>query len=148
MWMTWKAAIIDVPFGGAKGGITVDPKKMGINDLEKLTRKFIAAIERDIGPEIDIPAPDMNTNPQTMGWIMNEYSNLRGHNVPAVVTGKTNRVGRLGRENLSNWAGRSDLHTRSGQEVSSQGLEGSHCRRPGIWKRWIVHCKDSDGSLV
>ncbi len=88
MWMTWKSAIIDIPFGGAKGGITVDPKRLTSDDLERLTRKYVSAIEKDIGPEIDIPAPDLNTNAQTMAWIMNEYSRLRGHNVPSVVTGK------------------------------------------------------------
>jgi glutamate dehydrogenase/leucine dehydrogenase len=93
MWMTWKSAIIDIPFGGAKGGITVDPKRLSHDDLERLTRKFIDAIERDIGPEIDIPAPDLNTNAQTMAWIMNEYSRLKGHNVPAIVTGKPVEVG-------------------------------------------------------
>ncbi|MHB8567892.1 MAG: Glu/Leu/Phe/Val family dehydrogenase [Nitrososphaerales archaeon] len=93
MWMTWKAAIIDIPFGGAKGGITVDPKKLGLDDLERLTRKYVSAIEREIGPEIDIPAPDLNTNPQTMAWIMNEYSKLKGYNVPAVVTGKPIEIG-------------------------------------------------------
>ena len=93
MWMTWKSAIIDIPFGGAKGGISVDPRKLTIDDLERLTRKFVVAIGVDIGPEIDIPAPDMNTNPQTMGWMMNEYSKLKGHNVPAVVTGKPIEIG-------------------------------------------------------
>ena len=93
MWMTWKCAVIDIPFGGAKGGITVDPKKLSNDDLERLTRKYVGTIEKDIGPEIDIPAPDLNTNPQTMAWIMNEYSRLKGHNVPAVVTGKPIEIG-------------------------------------------------------
>jgi glutamate dehydrogenase/leucine dehydrogenase len=93
MWMTWKSAVIDIPFGGAKGGVTVDPKKLSNDDLERLTRKFVSAIDRDIGPEIDIPAPDLNTNPQTMAWMMNEYSRLHGHNVPAVVTGKPIEIG-------------------------------------------------------
>jgi glutamate dehydrogenase/leucine dehydrogenase len=93
MWMTWKSAIIDIPFGGAKGGITVDPKRLTTDDLERLTRKYIIAIEKDIGPESDIPAPDVNTNPQTMAWIMNEYSKIRGYNVPSVVTGKPVELG-------------------------------------------------------
>jgi len=93
MWMTWKAAVIDIPFGGAKGGVTVDPKKLSNDDLERLTRKYVSALDRDIGPEVDIPAPDLNTNPQTMAWIMNEYSRLHGHNVPAVVTGKPIEIG-------------------------------------------------------
>ncbi len=93
MWMTWKAAVIDIPFGGAKGGVTVDPKKLSVDDLERLTRKYVSAIDRDIGPEVDIPAPDLNTNPQTMAWMMNEYSRLHGHNIPAVVTGKPIEIG-------------------------------------------------------
>ena len=93
MWMTWKCAVIDIPFGGAKGGIVVDPKKLSTDDLERLTRKYASAIERDIGPEIDIPAPDLNTNAQTMAWIMNEYSRMHGHNVPACVTGKPVEIG-------------------------------------------------------
>ncbi|MDA4130339.1 MAG: Glu/Leu/Phe/Val dehydrogenase [Thaumarchaeota archaeon] len=93
MWMTWKAAVIDIPFGGAKGGIGVDPKKLSNDDLERLTRKYVSALDRDIGPEVDIPAPDLNTNAQTMAWIMNEYSRLHGHNVPAVVTGKPIEIG-------------------------------------------------------
>lgn len=93
MWMTWKTAIIDVPYGGAKGGITVDPSKLTPDDLERLTRKYVDAIERDIGPEVDIMAPDMNTNPQTMAWVMNEYSKLKSQNVPTVVTGKPIELG-------------------------------------------------------
>ena len=93
MWMTWKCAVIDVPFGGAKGGISVDPRNLDNDDLERLTRKYVSAIERDIGPETDIPAPDLNTNPQTMAWIMNEYSRLHGHNVPGCVTGKPVEIG-------------------------------------------------------
>ncbi len=93
MWMTWKTAIIDVPFGGAKGGVAVDPFRLSNDDLERLTRKYLTTIERDIGPEIDIPAPDLNTNPQTMAWIMNEYSRMHGHNVPACVTGKPVEIG-------------------------------------------------------
>lgn len=93
MWMTWKSALIDIPFGGAKGGVTVDPKKLTMDDLERLTRKYVDAIEDEIGPEVDIPAPDLNTNAQTMAWIMNEYSRLKGHNVPAVVTGKPIELG-------------------------------------------------------
>jgi glutamate dehydrogenase/leucine dehydrogenase len=93
MWMTWKTAVIDIPYGGAKGGITMNPSDMVTDDLERLTRKYVGAIERDIGPETDIMAPDVNTNPQTMAWIMNEYSKLTTHNVPAVVTGKPLELG-------------------------------------------------------
>ena len=104
MWMTWKTAIIDVPFGGAKGGIRVDPFKLGRDDLESLTRKYVDALERDVAPDIDILAPDVNTNAQTMAWIMNEYSRLKGHNAPAVVTGKPIELG--GSEGRSEATGR------------------------------------------
>ena len=93
MWMTWKTAVIDVPFGGAKGGITVDPSKLTKDDLEVLTRKYVDAMYRNIAPDIDIPAPDVNTSAQTMSWIMNEYSKLKGHNEPAAVTGKPIELG-------------------------------------------------------
>lgn len=93
MWMTWKTAVIDIPFGGAKGGITVNPSRLSQDDLEILTRKYVDALGRDIAPDIDIPAPDVNTNAQTMAWIMNEYSKLKGHNEPAVVTGKPIELG-------------------------------------------------------
>ena len=93
MWMTWKTAIIDIPYGGAKGGITVDPARLSRDDLEVLTRKYVDALSRDLAPDTDITAPDMNTNAQTMAWIMNEYSKLKGHNEPAVVTGKPLELG-------------------------------------------------------
>jgi glutamate dehydrogenase len=93
MLMTWKTALIDIPYGGAKGGITADPTKMVEGDRERLTRNYVDSIARDIGPELDIMAPDVNTDGQTMGWMMNEYSRLRGYNVPAVVTGKPIELG-------------------------------------------------------
>ncbi len=93
MWMTWKSSLIDIPFGGAKGGITFDPSKLSHDELERLTRKYVDAIERDIGPEVDVPAPDVNTNAQTMAWFMDEYSRLKGHSVPTVVTGKPIELG-------------------------------------------------------
>jgi glutamate dehydrogenase (NAD(P)+) len=85
--MTWKTAIVDIPFGGGKGGITVDPTKLSERETERLTRKFIEQIHESIGPMKDIPAPDMNTNAQVMAYVMSEYSKFYGHS-PAVVTGK------------------------------------------------------------
>jgi glutamate dehydrogenase (NAD(P)+) len=93
MWMTWKCAIIGLPFGGAKGGVVVDPAELSDNELEHLTRRFTTEIEVIIGPEKDIPAPDMNTNGQTMAWIMDTYSMHMGYSVPAVVTGKPISIG-------------------------------------------------------
>lgn len=85
--MTWKTAIVDIPYGGGKGGITVDPHQLSEREVERLTRKFIEQIHESIGPMKDIPAPDMNTNAQIMAYVMNEYSKFYGHS-PAVVTGK------------------------------------------------------------
>jgi glutamate dehydrogenase (NAD(P)+) len=85
--MTWKAALMEIPYGGAKGGITVDVGELSYGELERLTRRFVNRIHDFIGPQTDIPAPDMNTNAQVMAWIMDQYSTLHGHN-PAVVTGK------------------------------------------------------------
>ncbi len=87
-WMTWKCAIMSIPFGGAKGGITCDPKKMSLSELERLTRRYTADLADLIGPEKDIPAPDVNTNAQTMAWIMDTYSMNKGEYSPSVVTGK------------------------------------------------------------
>jgi glutamate dehydrogenase (NAD(P)+) len=93
MWMTWKAALVDVPFGGAKGGITCDPSSMGAKELEALTRRFATELEGIIGPDSDIPAPDVGTNAQTMAWIMDTVSMHRGYSVPGVVTGKPIAIG-------------------------------------------------------
>lgn len=87
-WMTWKCAIVNIPFGGAKGGIKCDPEKLSKQELERLTRRFTANLLDVFGPERDIPAPDMNTNAQTMAWIMDTYSMHSKKNVTAVVTGK------------------------------------------------------------
>ncbi len=96
--MTWKTALMDIPFGGAKGGVTVDPKKLSKLELERLTRRFTQRIAIVLGPYRDIPAPDVNTNAQVMAWILDEYSNRQGY-TPAVVTGKPVALGgSLGRE--------------------------------------------------
>jgi len=96
--MTWKTALMDIPFGGAKGGITVDPKKLSKLELERLTRRFTQRIAIVLGPYRDIPAPDVNTNAQVMAWILDEYSSRQGY-TPAVVTGKPISLGgSLGRE--------------------------------------------------
>lgn len=98
-WMTWKCAVVNVPYGGAKGGITCDPTKMSAREIERLTRRYTAEISIIIGPEKDIPAPDVNTNAQTMSWIMDTYSVLKGYSVPGVVTGKPLFIGgSLGRD--------------------------------------------------
>jgi glutamate dehydrogenase (NAD(P)+) len=88
MWMTWKCAVVGIPFGGGKGGVVVDPKKLSKREVEGLTRRFTTEISVFIGPDSDIPAPDVNTNAQTMAWMMDTYSMHKGYTVPAVVTGK------------------------------------------------------------
>jgi glutamate dehydrogenase (NAD(P)+) len=93
MWMTWKCAVVGIPYGGGKGGVVVDPKKLSRRELENLTRRFATEIEVLIGPERDIPAPDVNTNAQTMAWIMDTYSMHQGYTVPGVVTGKPISLG-------------------------------------------------------
>ena len=96
--MTWKTALMDIPFGGAKGGVTVDPKKLSRLELERLTRRFTQRISIMLGPYRDIPAPDVNTNPQVMAWILDEYSSRHGY-TPAAVTGKPVSLGgSLGRD--------------------------------------------------
>jgi glutamate dehydrogenase (NAD(P)+) len=92
-WMTWKCAIVNIPFGGAKGGIICDPKKMSHGELERMTRRYTAALIDFIGPEKDVPAPDVNTNEQTMAWIMDTYSMHMRHTVTSVVTGKPINIG-------------------------------------------------------
>ena len=92
-WMTWKCAVVNIPFGGAKGGITCNPKEMSGGELERLTRRYTSAILPIIGPEIDIPAPDVYTNSQTMAWIMDTYSVTKGYSIPGVVTGKPVSLG-------------------------------------------------------
>lgn len=93
MWMTWKCSLVNIPFGGAKGGVIVDPKDLSQHELERLTRRFAAEISVIIGPEKDIPAPDMNTNAQVMAWFMDTISMHRGYTVPAAVTGKPLGIG-------------------------------------------------------
>ncbi len=92
-WMTWKAAVVNIPFGGAKGGVKCDARKLSPRELENITRRFTWEISPFIGPEIDIPAPDVATNPQVMAWVMDTYSIWKGHAVPGVVTGKPLELG-------------------------------------------------------
>ena len=93
MWMTWKCAVAGLPYGGAKGGVAVEPRTVSTAELERITRRFAAEIGILIGPEQDVPAPDMGTDAQVMAWIMDTYSMMHGHSVPAVVTGKPVTIG-------------------------------------------------------
>ena len=93
MWMTWKCATVDIPFGGGKGGVIVDPKQLSTREVEGLTRRFTTEISPIIGPDRDIPAPDVNTNAQTMAWIMDTFSMHHGYTISGVVTGKPISIG-------------------------------------------------------
>ncbi|KIX12445.1 Glu/Leu/Phe/Val family dehydrogenase [Dethiosulfatarculus sandiegensis] len=115
MWMTWKSAVVNIPFGGAKGGVNCNPKEMSSREIENLTRRFTWGLSNIIGPERDIPAPDVYTNPQVMAWIMDTYSILRGYAVPGVVTGKPLELGgSLGR------------HEATGKGVVITALQACH----------------------
>src|SRR5205085_12080866 len=102
MWMTWKCAVVNIPFGGAKGGVIVNPRDLSRNELEHLTRRFATEISVLVGPDRDIPAPDVNTDGQIMAWIMDTISMHVGYSVPAAVTGKPVEVGgSLGRTEVT-----------------------------------------------
>ena len=124
MWMTWKCAVVDIPYGGAKGGVTCDPKRMSRSELERMTRRFTSELLPIIGPEKDIPAPDVNTNAQVMAWIMDTYSVNVGYSVPGVVTGKPVSIGgSRGREEAT---GRGVMITaREMMQHLSMNLEGA-----------------------
>ncbi len=108
-WMTWKTALMDLPYGGGKGGVVCNPKEMSERELEELSRGYIRAIAQFIGPEKDIPAPDVYTNPQIMAWMMDEFSKIRQYNAPGVITGKPLRIGGS--------VGRNDATARGGMYV-------------------------------
>lgn len=93
MWMTWKCAVVNIPYGGAKGGVIVDPGQLSMGELQRLTRRYASELLPLIGPERDIPAPDLGTNEQVMAWIMDTYSTREGYSVPGVVTGKPLAIG-------------------------------------------------------
>src|SRR5215207_9573306 len=140
MWMTWKCALMGIPFGGAKGGVVCDPKRMSRYELERMTRRYTSEIINEIGPEKDIPAPDVGTNAQVMAWIFDTYSMNKGHSVLGVVTGKPLEIGgSLGREEATARGGlyalRGALRKRGmreqGLRVAIQGFGnvGSHLAR-------------------
>ncbi|HLW44401.1 MAG TPA: Glu/Leu/Phe/Val dehydrogenase [Candidatus Acidoferrales bacterium] len=107
-WMTWKTATVNLPYGGAKGGVVCDPKRMSKGELERMTRRYAAEIQPIIGPEVDIPAPDVYTDSQTMAWIMDTYAMTVGHAAPGVVTGKPVSIG--GSEGRTDATGRGVLY--------------------------------------
>jgi glutamate dehydrogenase (NAD(P)+) len=124
MWMTWKCAVMDLPFGGAKGGVAVDPKSLSAAETERLTRRFTEEIRDVIGPTKDIPAPDMGTSAQTMAWVMDAYSMQEGETVPGVVTGKPPVIG--GSEGRDGAPGRSvAIITREALEYYDTPIENA-----------------------
>ena len=133
-WMTWKCAVAHMPFGGGKGGIIVDPNRLSRRELEALTRRYIAEIVDAIGPEKDVPAPDVNTNDQIMAWIMDTYSMHVGHTATAVVTGKPIEMGgSLGRREAT---GRGVMIvTREAAKHLGLNIKRRDRRRPGIRQR-------------
>lgn len=123
-WMTWKTAIVDIPYGGSKGGIILNPKELSEGEKERLARGYIRAIGRFIGPEKDIPAPDVYTTPQMMAWMMDEYSKIVGYNAPGVITGKPIPVGgSLGRGDATAKGGMYTL--REAAKVRNVNLKGA-----------------------
>jgi glutamate dehydrogenase (NAD(P)+) len=125
MWMTWKCAVVGIPFGGGKGGVIVDPKKLSLRELEGLTRRFTTEISIIIGPERDIPAPDVNTNSQTMAWMMDTYSMHVGYTSPAVVTGKPIPLG--GSEGRNEATAQGAVYTLM-DAARHLGMDLPHCR--------------------
>src|SRR5215472_5045505 len=131
MWMTWKCALMGLPFGGAKGGVICDPKSMSRGELERMTRRFTSEIINEIGPEKDIPAPDVGTNAATMAWIFDTYSMNKGHSVLGVVTGKPLTIGgSLGREEAT---ARGALYcVREAVRKRQISLQGTHAAVQGF----------------
>jgi glutamate dehydrogenase (NAD(P)+) len=124
MWMTWKCSLVGLPFGGAKGGIACDPTALSRKEIQGMTRRYTAEILNFIGPQIDIPAPDMGTNEQVMAWIMDTYSQHKGYAVPGIVTGKPVAIGgTLGRREAT---GRGVVYVID-QAASDRGMELSKC---------------------
>ncbi len=123
-WMTWKTAVVDIPLGGGKGGVTCNPKEMSLGEQERLARGYIRAIHRMIDDETDVPAPDVYTNPQIMAWMMDEFSVIKGYNVPGVITGKPLPLG--GSEGRGDATARGGVYTvREAGKVLGIDLKGA-----------------------
>ncbi len=123
-WMTWKTAVVDIPLGGGKGGVTCNPKEMSLGEQERLARGYIRAIHRMIDDETDVPAPDVYTNPQIMAWMMDEFSVIKGYNVPGVITGKPIPLG--GSEGRGDATARGGIYvTREAGQVLGIDLKGA-----------------------
>jgi glutamate dehydrogenase (NAD(P)+) len=144
MWMTWKCALMDLPYGGAKGGVIVDPQTLSVRELEKMTRRYTTEISPFIGPERDIPAPDVGTNAQVMAWMMDTYSMHKGYSIPAVVTGKPVAIGgTVGRENATGlgvtYITRSLLKQRFGRTLEDTTVAIQGFGNVGSWTARAMH---------
>lgn len=144
MWMTWKCALMNLPYGGAKGGVVVNPKTLSQRELENLTRRYTTEIMPFIGPELDIPAPDVGTNAQVMAWIMDTYSVHKGHSIPAVITGKPIAIGgTLGREYATGlgvtYVTRSLLKQRFGRSLDEVSVAVQGFGNVGSWTAVTMH---------
>ncbi|WFO75262.1 Glu/Leu/Phe/Val dehydrogenase [Desulfurococcaceae archaeon MEX13E-LK6-19] len=159
MWMTWKNSLAGIPYGGGKGGVRVDPKKLSPRELEELSRKYFAAIAKDVGPDVDIPAPDVYTNPQTMAWYFDEYSKIVGYNAWGVVTAKPPELGGLYARVVSTGYGVA-LCAREAAKRVLGGVEGKTVAIQGFgnvgrfaakylaeWGAKIVAVSDSKGGI-
>lgn len=142
-WMTWKCAVVDIPLGGAKGGVTCNPRAMSPSELERLARGYIRAVSRFLGDKIDIPAPDVYTTPQIMAWMMDEYSVIQGYNVPGMITGKPLALGgSQGRGDATARGGMSCI--REAAKVLDIDLMGATAvvqgfGNVGSWAAWHLH---------
>jgi glutamate dehydrogenase (NAD(P)+) len=144
MWMTWKCALMNLPYGGAKGGVVVDPAALSKRELEKMTRRYATEISQFIGPERDIPAPDVGTNAQVMAWIMDTYSMHKGYSIPAVITGKPVAVGgTVGREYATGlgvtYVTRALLRQRLGRTLEDATVAVQGFGNVGSWTARTMH---------
>ncbi|MEO6456663.1 MAG: Glu/Leu/Phe/Val dehydrogenase [Chloroflexia bacterium] len=149
MWMTWKCATVGIPYGGGKGGVIVDPKQHSLPEIERLTRRFAAELSPIIGPEIDIPAPDVNTNSQTMAWFMETISMLRGYPVPGLITGKPIGIGgSLGRNEAT--ARGLQFVTREAAKAKGMSLQGARVVVQGFGNAGSIAARllSEDGAVV
>ncbi len=160
-WMTWKTAVMDIPLGGGKGGVTCNPRELSPNELERLSRGYIRAIARSIGLTQDVPAPDVYTTPQIMAWMMDEYEVLMGHHEPGVITGKPLELGgSLGREDATARGGVFTLREAakardvdlSGQSAAIQGYGNAgtfaHLLAEELLGMKVVAVSDSRGGIL
>ena len=149
MWMTWKCALMGIPFGGAKGGVVVNPKQLSPGELERMTRRYTSEIVNEIGPEKDIPAPDVGTNPRVMAWIFDTYSMNKGHSVLGVVTGKPlNLGGSLGR--LEATARGAHYCVREAMKKQDESLDGKRVAVQGFGNvgSYLARFVAEDGAKV